>query len=89
MAPVPSHPLNANLGDKLDVLGWDTLDLEGHVVHAVEPGVHYTFVIYFRVVQPIVGTWQTFIHIDGFQRRFNGDHAPLDGKYPLHPVAQR
>ena len=27
--------------------------------------------------------WQTFIHLDGLQRRFNADHEPLDGKYPL------
>jgi Dolichyl-phosphate-mannose-protein mannosyltransferase len=81
--PQPSHAVSANLGDKLDVLGWDTLDLDGQVVNAVEAGRHYTFVIYFRVVQPIAGNWQTFIHIDGFQRRFNGDHPTLDGKYPF------
>ncbi len=23
------------------------------------------------------GSWDTFIHIDGFQRRFNGDHPTL------------
>ncbi|MEO6602763.1 MAG: glycosyltransferase family 39 protein, partial [Polyangiaceae bacterium] len=27
--PRPSHTLSANLGDQLDVLGWDTLDLDG------------------------------------------------------------
>jgi 4-amino-4-deoxy-L-arabinose transferase-like glycosyltransferase len=82
--PRPSHAMSANLGDKLDVLGWDTLDLDGQVVRAVEAGRHYTFIIYFRVVQPIAGNWQTFIHIDGFQRRFNGDHPTLDGKYPFN-----
>jgi hypothetical protein len=82
--PRPSHVLSANLGEKLDVLGWDTLDSDGRVVTAVEAGRHYTFAIYFRVVQPIAGNWQTFIHIDGFQRRFNGDHPTLDGKYPFN-----
>jgi hypothetical protein len=24
------------------------------------------------------------VHIDGFQRRFNGDHNVLDGKYPMN-----
>ncbi len=24
------------------------------------------------------------MHIDGFQRRFNGDHAVVDGKYPMN-----
>ena len=83
-APKPMHALNANLGDKLDVLGWDTLDREGHPVDAVEVGRHYEFVIYYRVVQPISGSWETFIHIDGFQRRFNGDHPTTAGKYPFN-----
>ena len=82
--PAPSHALSANLGDKLDVLGWDTLDLEGHPVEMVEAGRRYVFVIYFRVVQPISGSWETFIHVDGFQRRFNGDHPTLAGKYPFN-----
>ena len=81
--PRPSHPLDANLDNKLDVLGWDALDLDGRPVSAVEAGRRYTFVIYYRVVQPITGSWETFIHIDGFQRRFNGDHPTLDGKYPF------
>jgi hypothetical protein len=82
--PVPTRSLSANLGDKLDVLGWDTLDLEGHPVEMVEAGRRYVFVIYFRVVQPISGSWETFIHVDGFQRRFNGDHPTLAGKYPFN-----
>jgi 4-amino-4-deoxy-L-arabinose transferase-like glycosyltransferase len=83
-APQPSHPLDANLDNKLDVLGWDTLTADGHPVSSVEAGRRYTFVIYYRVVQPIAGSWETFIHIDGFQRRFNGDHPTLDGKYPFN-----
>jgi 4-amino-4-deoxy-L-arabinose transferase-like glycosyltransferase len=83
-APHPSHVLNANLDDKLDVLGWDALASDGRPVAAVEAGRHYEFVIYYRVVQPISGSWETFIHIDGFQRRFNGDHPTLAGKYPFN-----
>ncbi len=83
-APTPGHPLSANLGNQLDVLGWDTLDADDHPVAFVEAGRHYTFVIYYRVVQPISGSWQTFIHIDGFQRRYNGDHPTLEGKYAFN-----
>jgi 4-amino-4-deoxy-L-arabinose transferase-like glycosyltransferase len=83
-APHPSHALDANFGDKLDVLGWDALDRDGHPVDDVEPGRRYSFVIYYHVVQPVSGSWDTFIHIDGFQRRFNGDHPTLDGKYPFN-----
>ncbi len=82
--PRPTHPLNANFGDKLDVLGWDVLAADAKPVTEVTPGRSYTFVIYYRVTAPITGNWDTFIHIDGFQRRFNGDHPTLDGKYPFN-----
>ena len=82
-APSPTRPLDASLGDQLDVLGWDVTDLDGRPVRAVVPGRRYEFVIYFRVVARITGTWETFVHIDGFQRRFNADHPTLDGHYPF------
>jgi hypothetical protein len=81
--PEPMHPLNGNLGDQLDVLGWDVTDLDGKPVRAIRPGRHYSFSLYFRVVARISGSWETFVHIDGFQRRYNGDHPTLDGRYPF------
>jgi 4-amino-4-deoxy-L-arabinose transferase-like glycosyltransferase len=83
-APQPQHALDANFDDKLDVLGWDTRDSDGRMAATVEAGRRYTFVIYYRVVAPIIGNWDTFIHVDGFQRRFNGDHPTLEGKYPFN-----
>jgi len=82
--PHPKHPLDANLGNELDVLGWDVLGSDGQPIESLEPGRHYEFAIYYRVVQPISGNWETFVHIDGFQRRFNADHPTLDGKYPFN-----
>jgi hypothetical protein len=38
---------------------------------------------YYKVLGPISTEWESFIHIDGFRRRHNGDHKPLDGKYPF------
>ncbi|HVR21050.1 MAG TPA: hypothetical protein VMS65_15165, partial [Polyangiaceae bacterium] len=81
--PRPTHPLDANLGDQLDVLGWDVTDLDDRPVPDVVPRRRYRLVIYYRVVARISGTWETFVHIDGFQRRFNGDHKTLDGRYPF------
>jgi 4-amino-4-deoxy-L-arabinose transferase-like glycosyltransferase len=83
-APSPRHRLDANLNDQLDVLGWEVRDLDGDVVSSVRPGPRYWFTIYYKVVAPVSGSWDTFIHIDGFQRRFNGDHPTLGGKYPFH-----
>jgi 4-amino-4-deoxy-L-arabinose transferase-like glycosyltransferase len=82
-APRPGHPLDANLGDVLDVLGWDVMDLDGHPVPSIAPGRRYQFVLYFHVMSRITSTWETFVHIDGFQRRFNGDHPMLEGHYPF------
>jgi 4-amino-4-deoxy-L-arabinose transferase-like glycosyltransferase len=82
-APHPMHPLAANLGDQLDVVGWDVTDLDGQPVKSIVPGRRYDFVIYFHVVSRIIGAWETFVHIDGFQRRYNGDHPTLEGRYPF------
>jgi hypothetical protein len=81
--PRPTRPLDANLGDQLDVLGWDVTDLEDRPVNDVVPRRRYRFVIYYRVIARISGAWETFLHIDGFQRRFNGDHKTLGGRYPF------
>jgi hypothetical protein len=83
-APTPRNRLDVGLGDQLDVLGWEVRDLDGNVMSSVRPGPRYVFTIYYKVVAPISGSWDTFIHIDGFQRRFNGDHPTLGGKYPFH-----
>jgi 4-amino-4-deoxy-L-arabinose transferase-like glycosyltransferase len=81
--PTPSHPLGANLGGQLDALGWDVTTLDGRAVSALAPGERYQFRIAYQVVAPISGKWDTFIHIDGHNRRFNGDHETLGGKYPM------
>jgi hypothetical protein len=80
-ASAPLHPLDVDLGGKLDVLGWDVFDRDGTRVSALSPGTRYEFAIYYRVNQRVSGNWDTFLHIDGFQRRFNGDHATLGGHY--------
>jgi hypothetical protein len=81
-APAPQHPLHAVLGSKLEVLGWSVSAATGEPVMRISPGRPYRFVIYYRVLAPLTGSWQTFVHLDGLQRRFNADHALLQGKYP-------
>ncbi len=81
--PRPGHKLDANLGNQLDVLGWDLFDLEGRPVASVVPGRSVELVIYYRVTARITGNWETFVHIDGYQRRFNADHPTLGGSYPF------
>jgi len=82
--PSPARPLDVAFEDQLDLLGWEVTDAGGQVVDSVVPQRKYHIRFYFRVLKPITGSWKAFLHIDGFQRRFNGDHAVLDGKYTMN-----
>ncbi len=79
----PARPVEAQFEDQLEVLGWEVTDLRGKLLDDVVPAQSYRLRFYYRVLRPITSTWKAFIHIDGYQRRFNGDHAVLDGKYPM------
>ncbi len=83
-APNPRVRMDANLAGQLDVIGWEVTDLEGRPVDSVVPQKQFQFRTYYKVVAAISGNWETFIHIDGFQRRFNGDHQTLENKYAFH-----
>jgi hypothetical protein len=81
--PNPQHKLDVNMDDKLEVLGYDIVDERGRLVDAVSPGTASRMRTYYRVLAPLTSEWEAFIHIDGFKRRHNGDHKPLNGKYPM------
>ena len=80
----PSRKLDANLGNQLEVLGWDVQTLDGKSAAFAVPNRPYQFVIYYRVQASITGNWETFVHIDGYGRRHNADHPTLGGRYPLN-----
>lgn len=82
-APQPQHPLDVDLNGQLRCLGWALTEVDGRPAARIVTGHPYEFRIYWEVTAPISGTWQTFIHIDGNHRRFNGDHDTLEGKYPF------
>jgi hypothetical protein len=82
-APHPWRALDVNLEDKLQVLGIDVVDEGGHLVDSVSAGRTYFLKTYYRVLAPLTTEWEAFIHIDGFHRRHNGDHKPMNGKYPM------
>ena len=81
--PKPAHALDASFEDQLDAIGWEVADKRGRLVDGVVPARSYHLRVYYRVEKPITGTWKAFVHIDGFQRRYNGDHTVLDGKYAM------
>lgn len=80
--PKPAHALDVDLGGKLQVLGWDVRNARGDAVDIIQTGMPYTFSIYYEVRERLSGIWDTFIHVDGLQRRYNGDHPSLGGRYP-------
>ena len=83
-APPPQHRVRAVLGQhQLEVLGYSVASPSGQLETSLQPATRYRFIIYFRVLSRISGDWQVFLHLDGLQRRFNADHEPAEGKYPL------
>ena len=82
-APNPQHKLLVDMEGKLQVLGYDVTDQNGKLVESIGPGRKYRMRTYYRVTAPVTTEWEAFIHIDGYHRRHNGDHKPLDGKYPF------
>lgn len=83
-APTPTQKTDVMFEDQLEMLGWEVRENNGTVVDAVVPGRKYHIRFYFRVHKPVTGNWKAFLHIDGFQRRYNGDHTVLDGKYAIN-----
>lgn len=77
------HKLDVDLEGKLLVLGYDLTDVNGKLVESVAPGRKYHMKTYYKVLAPVTTEWEGFIHIDGYRRRHNGDHKPMDGKYPF------
>ncbi len=83
-APKPQKRLDANLEDKMEVIGYDIYDaINNRYVEVLGPGKKYHMRTYFKVLQNMQQEWQMFIHIDGQHRRHNGDHAVCEGKYPM------
>ncbi|HVW29022.1 MAG TPA: glycosyltransferase family 39 protein [Polyangiaceae bacterium] len=82
--PVPQRPLDIDFNGQLHGLGWGVTTPDGQPVTFVRAGKPYVFHFYYEVTRPISGEWQTFIHVDGYQRRYNGDHDTLEGKYPFY-----
>ncbi len=78
-APVPERAVRANFDDRIELIGYD-LDLPGG--DSVGAGQRFGITWYWRALAESASSQQVFVHIDGFGLRLNGDHVPVDGKYP-------
>ncbi|MEM6959435.1 MAG: hypothetical protein AAF645_27375, partial [Myxococcota bacterium] len=79
-APTPQHPVGANFNDKIELIGYDLeLPQEGFA----GAGQDFTIVWYWRALSRTPGSYKIFLHVDGAGNRLNGDHDPVDGRYPV------
>ncbi|MBI2894809.1 MAG: glycosyltransferase family 39 protein [Deltaproteobacteria bacterium] len=83
--PSIRHRVFASFERKIDYLGYD-LGRAGRD-ETLGAGEELTITYYFRCNQRPPG-YKMFVHIDGQGARLNGDHDPVDGKYPLRYWAQ-
>jgi len=82
-APTPRQKLKANFADQLEMIGWDLVADDGRPVAELKAGRKYELQLYFRVLARPSMDWEIFVHIDGYGRRYNADHAPVQGWYAM------
>ena len=73
----PQHEVHADFEGKIELVGYD-LPAE------LDRGPKFTITLYYKVLAPIAAAEKVFVHFDGSGTRFNGDHIPLDGKFPTN-----
>lgn len=79
-APPVDRRVGAKWEDKIELIGYDLeLPHDGYV----GAGETFTIVWYYRVLAEIPGGYKIFLHVDGHGNRLNGDHEPVDEKYPV------
>jgi hypothetical protein len=61
---------------RIQLLGWD-------IPRTVRRGARFDITLYYKILQPVGGTWKTLMHFDGPSGRAgNGDHDPIGGRCP-------
>ncbi len=73
--PKPQHEAHANFDGRIQLIGYDA-------PAEVSRGQDLTIRLYYKVLQPVGAGYRVFLHFDGAGTRWNGDHVPLDGKFP-------
>jgi hypothetical protein len=62
--------------NKIELLGWD-------IPRTVVRGAPFEVTVYYKILQPVGGTWKALTHVDGpAGRAGNGDHDPIAGRCP-------
>jgi hypothetical protein len=79
--PPMQVPLQANFDGKVELLGYNLEFPQGGT--SVGPGQTFHISWIWRAKQSDLGAYQVFLHVDSNDQRINGDHDPVDGKYPV------
>jgi hypothetical protein len=77
--PKIQHRVGASYEGGIKLLGYD-LALPGK--DSVGAGQRFEVTWYWRALDRPPAGYQAFVHIDGQGLRLNGDHQPVDGRYP-------
>lgn len=78
-SPRPQHAVGANFDERIELLGYDLLLPQGDSVGA---GQRFAVTWYWRVLGSAPSGYKVFVHIDAHGQRLNGDHVPVQGRYP-------
>ena len=81
--PSVARPLSTRFREHIEAIGWEVLDADGRSVTTVVPRVAYRVRFVYRILKRITGTWKAFLHVDSGSKRYNADHSPLGGSYPM------
>jgi hypothetical protein len=60
--------------NKIELLGWT-------IPNRMYRGQKVKVTLYYKILQPVGGTWKSLMHFDG-PLRFNGDHPPINDRCP-------
>jgi hypothetical protein len=74
---IPYRPKGRVVWDsRIQLLGWDA-------PKSVVRGARFDVTLYYKILQPVGGSWKTLVHIDGAGVRAGiGDHDPIGGRCP-------
>jgi hypothetical protein len=62
--------------NRIQLLGWD-------LPRTAPRGAPFEVVVYYKILQPVGGSWKALMHFDGpAGRAGNGDHDPIGGRCP-------
>lgn len=78
--PKVQYPVNGVFEDRVELVGYN-LELPGKDHVGAGQTFHVSWI--WRVLKPNLGTYKIFVHLDGPDQRLNGDHEPVDGRYPV------